>query len=391
VPKISVMLAGLCGNTASTFVASMLELSNESTRPACATSSGPLGELDLLAPRDIAISGWDFSSDNLCEVVSKQRDLPRFSEATMQRLAQIRALPGLQTALDLPPEQIGNYFEVSNAGETIEILASNIQQCAIEAEAACSIVIYLGSPHSVSTDAASMPSDVRAVSWEEVREHPKAYPSSLFYGLAAARAGGHFVDFTPGLAMESKLLHDAAHQAGVQLAGRDGSTGQTYLKLWLAEALHARGIKISAWYSTNVLGNHDGYVLSKPEHAVVKLADKRDGLGAILGYPVEDHYVNIDYVPEWGDRKESWDSVLASGWFDAQIDLKINWRGVDSLLAAPVLFDLIRLLEYGGRYGLAGLRPELGFFFKRPLGREGASPSALYGELISNYVRLAKK
>jgi myo-inositol-1-phosphate synthase len=389
--KLSIMLAGICGNTASALVASCYELTDR-PMPVSTTSQGPLGELDLVSLNDFKFSGWDYRSDTLASVIAAQTDLPALSSSALEKLTSVRPHAALRTVLDIPKEENSdNSFAPNDLGTAIDQLENDILTERKAADADTTVVIYLGSPHSSSPQALSSAFSLRPITWYEAETAYPALPSSLIYGLAAVRSGSHFVDFTPGTALESPLLCKAAEEANVQLAGRDGSTGQTYLKLWLAEALLLRGIKVNGWYSTNVIGNHDGYVLSMPDHSVIKLADKHDGLEALLGYTVPDHHVTIDYVPGWGDRKESWDAVSAEGWLSSKIELRVNWRGTDSLLAVPVLVDIIRLVEYGARHELSGLRPELGFFFKRPLNREGRSPSSLYTEMVSAYTGLSSR
>jgi myo-inositol-1-phosphate synthase len=387
--KLSIMLAGLCGNTAAALVASSYEEAGADHIPPCTTSQGPLAGLDLISLKDLRFCGWDYREDDLASTIATYGDLPPLSSATQRKLRAVRPRPGLRTALDIPEEKdCLNSFSPSDLGDALDQLQTDILSERQLAGADTSVVIYLGSPHSTKLNSTFRNAALRPVTWHEAADSYPVLPASLVYGLAAVRTGSHFVDFTPGVALESPLLCKAAEDVGVQLAGRDGSTGQTYLKHWLAEALLVRGIIVKGWYSTNVIGNHDGYVLSMSDHAAVKLADKRDGLEAILGYRVPDHHVSIDYVPGWGDRKESWDAISAEGWLGSKIELRVNWRGTDSLLAVPILIDIIRLIEYGARYGLAGFRPELGFFFKRPLGREGCPPSSLYTEMVSSYTRL---
>lgn len=388
-PKLSIMLAGLCGNTAAALVASSYEAAGADHIPPCTTSQGPLADLDLVSLRDLSYCGWDYCEDDLARTIATYGDLPPLSAATLRKLEAVRPRPGLRTALDIPVEKDRlNSLSPGDLSDALGQIQTDILSERQVAGAETSVVIYLGSPHSTKLDNTSRTGILRPATWHEAASSYPVLPASLVYGLAAVRSGSHFVDFTPGVALESTLLCKAAEEAGVQLAGRDGSTGQTYLKHWLAEALLVRGITVKGWYSTNVIGNHDGYVLSMPDHAAVKLADKHDGLEAILGYKVPDHHVSIDYVPGWGDRKESWDAISAEGWLGSKIELRVNWRGTDSLLAAPVLIDIIRLIEYGARHGLSGFRPELGFFFKRPLGREGCPPSALYAEMVSSYTQL---
>jgi myo-inositol-1-phosphate synthase len=49
------------------------------------------------------------------------------------------------------------------------------------------------------------------------------------------------------------------------------------------------------------------------------------------------------------------------------MQLKLNWLGRDSLLAAPAVLDLVRLVCHGASCQRTGLLSELSYFFKDPL------------------------
>jgi myo-inositol-1-phosphate synthase len=48
--------------------------------------------------------------------------------------------------------------------------------------------------------------------------------------------------------------------------------------------------------------------------------------------------------------------------------LQFTWQGCDSVLAAPLVIDLVRLTELAMRRGQKGLLKFLASFFKSPLG-----------------------
>jgi myo-inositol-1-phosphate synthase len=74
------------------------------------------------------------------------------------------------------------------------------------------------------------------------------------FASAAAKTGSAFINFTPNLGGEEQL-------STIPYCGRDGKTGQTWLKSVLAPAFRARELRITGWYSTNLLGNEDGRVV----------------------------------------------------------------------------------------------------------------------------------
>jgi myo-inositol-1-phosphate synthase len=171
------------------------------------------------------------------------------------------------------------------------------------------------------------------------------------------------------------------------MAGYDGKTGQTYLKVALASALKARSFYVDGWYSLNILGNADGKNLMDPERAAGKVANKTDLLDDILGYPVGDRYdtpshkVHIDYYPPRGDAKEAWDVIDFQGMFGLSMSIRLNFQGRDSVLAAPLVLDLARWMAVLKTAGRAGPVPELAFYFKKPLGEN--PPLSFQDQILS--------
>ncbi|MEW5908516.1 MAG: inositol-3-phosphate synthase, partial [Thermodesulfobacteriota bacterium] len=103
----------------------------------------------------------------------------------------------------------------------------------------------------------------------------------LFYAVAAADSRIPVVNFTPNPIMLPGFA-ELASKRKIPIAGRDGKTGQTYLKVVLASALKERAFDVAGWYSLNLLGNADGKNLMNPEKAAGKLANKTSVLDEIL-------------------------------------------------------------------------------------------------------------
>jgi len=56
------------------------------------------------------------------------------------------------------------------------------------------------------------------------------------------------------------------------------------------------------------------------------------------------------------------------GIFGLPMTLRLNLQGRDSILAAPLVLDLGRWMAALQSAGIRGLVPELGFYFKKPVG-----------------------
>ena len=123
---------------------------------------------------------------------------------------------------------------------------------------------------------------------------------------------------------------------------------------------------MDSWYSSNLLGNLDGQVLSNEASRNSKLATKRAVLDSILGYKVADHHVDILYCRSKGDEKEAWDSIDLTGFLGKRMQIKINFLCADSILAAPLVIELARLLDFAKQNGSSGPVAPLGVFFKSP-------------------------
>jgi len=202
---------------------------------------------------------------------------------------------------------------------------------------------------------------------------PSKFPD-LAYVLASILSGIPVVNFSPNH-LEFPVIVQQAVKHHVPVCGRDGKTGQTYFKVVLASALKARCLHVDGWYSLNILGNADGKNLLNPERAAGKLANKTELLDDILGYPVGEKYgepchkVHIDYYPPRGDAKEAWDVIDFQGMFGLPMSIRLNLQGRDSILATPLILDLSRWMAVLKFTGRSGLIPELGFYFKKPLGK----------------------
>lgn len=193
-------------------------------------------------------------------------------------------------------------------------------------------------------------------------------PASLVYALAAFDEGCAYVNFTPSFGASAPGMHEAALRAGVPHMGNDGKTGQTLVRTALAPLFRERNLNVLSWSGFNILGNRDGAVLDDPAANAAKTTGKDRVLGSILGPQLGSSLTRIDYVPSLDDWKTAWDFIHFEGFLGTKMHLQLSWHGADSALAAPLVLDLVRLVELAHRQGKSGLQPGLACFFKNPLG-----------------------
>ena len=122
------------------------------------------------------------------------------------------------------------------------------------------------------------------------------------------------------------------------------------------------------------MGNRDGEVLDDPESFKTKEESKLSALDHILQpelYPALysnfDHQVKINYYPPRGDNKEGWDNIDIFGWLGYPMQIKVNFLCRDSILAAPLVLDLVLFLDLAQRCGMSGIQEWLSFYFKSPM------------------------
>jgi myo-inositol-1-phosphate synthase len=198
-------------------------------------------------------------------------------------------------------------------------------------------------------------------------------PPSMLYAYAALKEGVPFINGAPNLTIDVPAMTELARAAGVPVAGKDFKSGQTLLKTVLAPMLKARMLGLRGWYSTNILGNRDGEVLDDPDSFRTKEYSKLGVLGDILQpdqypelYGNVHHKVRINYYPPSGDSKESWDNIDIFGWLGYPMQVKVDFLCRDSILAAPLVLDLVLFTDLAQRAGLAGAQDWLSFYFKNP-------------------------
>ncbi len=214
-----------------------------------------------------------------------------------------------------------------------------------------------------------------------LEESHKDISPSMIYAYAALKSGVPFINGAPALTTDFPAMYELADMMKVPIAGKDFKTGQTLIKTIIAPGLKARMLGIEGWFSTNILGNRDGEVLDDPESFKSKEVSKMSVLETILQpdmypelYKDTYHKVRINYYPPRGDDKEGWDNIDIFGWLGYRMQMKINFLCKDSILAAPVLLDLVLFMDLARRAHLKGIQEWLSFYFKSPMVAPGLYP-----------------
>jgi myo-inositol-1-phosphate synthase len=190
---------------------------------------------------------------------------------------------------------------------------------------------------------------------------------SMLYAYAAFQEGCAYINFTASTAALCPVMQAIGNAAGVPWMGSDGKTGETLVKSALAPMFKYRNLKVLTWQGYNMLGDRDGRVLAHADNLASKVRSKDSVLSSILGYPVHTH-VGIDFVESLNDLKTAWDFIHFEGFLGHRMTMQFTWQGCDSILAAPLVLDMVRLADLAARHGQKGPMVQLAPFFKAPLG-----------------------
>ena len=336
--------------------------------------------VSLASLEDIVFGGWDIFEDNCYEAATTAGVLePALLEKIRPEMEAIKPWPAVFDRRYVKRLDGPNVKKGANKMELAEQVRADIRRFKADNGLDRMVMIWCGSTEifMTETDAhQSIEAFERALQCSDVN-----IPSSMVYAYAALKEGIPYANGAPNLTVDIPALMQLAHDQGCPITGKDFKTGQTLIKTIIAPGLKARLIGINGWYSTNILGNRDGEVLDDPESFKTKEESKKSVLDYILQpdlYPqlYKDlcHVVRINYYPPRGDNKEGWDNIDIVGWLGYPMQLKINFLCRDSILAAPIVLDLVLFLDLAKRAGLSGIQEWLSFYFKSPMHARGLYP-----------------
>jgi myo-inositol-1-phosphate synthase len=374
--RVGVAIVGLGGAVATTAVAGVELMKLD----ACGTDGLPLADVESLVPyTSLVFGGWDLDGDDLAKAAHGHRVLDdRQIEAAGAALAEITPWPAAADPDYCRNAHGSNVVPVAAKRGRVDAIREDLARFR-EAEGLDRVVVVnLASTERWPDLTAASLQTPEAFEQALDRDDPEISPGML-YAYAAIVSDCPYVNFTPSASADVPALLTLAEQRGVPVAGKDGKTGQTMMKTVLAPAFRSRALTVEGWYSTNILGNRDGEVLDDEASLGSKLATKGDVLDSMLGYSVDDHVVRIDYYRPRGDEKEAWDNIDLNGFLGQRMQVKVDFLCRDSVLAAPLVLELVRLVDEAAGRGEGGAQEQLGFFFKAPVTRSGSVPEhALY-------------
>ena len=335
----------------------------------------PLADLASLK-----FAGWDIFEDNSYEAARKAGVLESsLLDKVKDAMEPIRPMKAVFDNDYVRRLHGTNVKQGASKMEKAEMLMDDIRSFRESSGASRLVMVWCGSTEVFHTPAAvhqSLKDFERGLEQND----PEISPSQI-YAYAALKSRVPYANGAPHLTVDTPALLELAKQLEVPVAGKDFKTGQTFMKTLVAPGLKARMLGVAGWFSTNILGNRDGEVLDDPGSFKSKEESKLSALEQILQpelypdlYSNMYHKVRINYYPPRGDSKEGWDNIDIFGWLGYPMQIKIDFLCRDSILAAPLVLDLVLFMDLAQRAGMRGVQEWLSFYFKAPMTAPGLYP-----------------
>ena len=375
--RIGIWFIGAKGGVATTALLGLIALKKQLVGEQGLVTQLPVfADVDLASWKDLVVGGHDIRKSTLFEEAMKLHEVSRAVDerlvvACKSELAKCdkNIKPGVLFNVGSTIEQFATTTlkkKKETPRESIRRVQADLRSFAKKNRLDQVIVVNVASTEP-PIDPSKIPTQWKTL--DKTLDKPASCPlaASSLYAIAALDLGYPYINFTPSLGSAPAAICELAETRGACHMGHDGKTGETLLKSALAPMFAYRNLEIMSWVGHNIFGNMDGKVLDDPVNKKTKVVSKDKLLGQILSYDPQTH-ISIEYIESLGDWKTAWDHIHFRGFLGTPMTMQFTWQGCDSLLAAPLVLDLVRLTEFAQRRGETGLLTFLASFFKSPLG-----------------------
>lgn len=387
VPKLGVMLVGWAGNNGSTLTAGVIanregiswatkdkvqqanyfgSLTQASTIRVGSFNGEEIyapfkSLLPMVNPDDIVFGGWDISKMNLADAMARAKvldiDLQKQLRPYMESMVP---LPGIYDQDFIAANQSSRADNVikGTKKEQVQQIINDIREFKEKTKVDKVVVLWTANTERYSDVIVGLNDTVENLFASLEKNEHEISPSTL-YAIASVMENVPFVNGSPQNTFVPGLI-DLAIKRNSLIGGDDFKSGQTKMKSVLVDFLVGAGIKPTSIVSYNHLGNNDGMNLSAPqtfrskEISKSNVVDDMVSSNGILYEPGEhpDHVIVIKYVPYVGDSKRAMDEYTSEIFMGGRSTIVLHNTCEDSLLAAPIILDLVLLAELSTRIQL---------------------------------------
>ncbi|KAI2289586.1 Myo-inositol-1-phosphate synthase [Ophidiomyces ophidiicola] len=345
--------------------------------------------IPMAHPNDLVIGGWDISGMNLSDAMDRAAVLePSLKELVRKDMAAMKPLPSIYYPDFIAAnqeERANNVLPGSKASwDHVEQLRKDLRD--FKSSNALDKVIVLWTANTERyADLLTGVNDTADNLLKAIKDgHEEVSPSTVF-AVASILENTPFINGSPQNTFVPGAIQ-LAEQHGAFIGGDDFKSGQTKMKSALVDFLINAGIKLTSIASYNHLGNNDGMNLSSHKQFRSKEISKSNVVDDMVAanhvlykkneHP--DHTVVIKYMPAVGDSKRALDEYYAEIFLGGHQTISMFNVCEDSLLASPLIIDLVLLAEVmtrvswkaadGDKYkGFHSVLSVLSYMLKAPL------------------------
>ncbi|XP_043513769.1 inositol-3-phosphate synthase 1-B [Frieseomelitta varia] len=314
--------------------------------------------LPIVNPDDIEIDGWDISNMNLADAMQRAKVLDiNLQKQLIPHLMHMKPRKSIYYSdfIAANQEKRANNIISGTKFEQLKQIRKDIAEFKATKNLDQVIILWTANTERFSEIIPGV-NDTAENLLNAIKEsHSEISPSTVF-AVAAALEGCTYINGSPQNTFVPGAI-ELAEKHKTFIGGDDFKSGQTKLKSVLVDFLVSAGIKPVSIVSYNHLGNNDGYNLSAPQQFRSKEISKSNVVddmvqsNKILYQPGEkpDHCVVIKYVPYVGDSKRAMDEYTSEILLGGHNTIVIHNTCEDSLLASPIILDLVLLAEICSR------------------------------------------
>lgn len=381
VPKLGVMLVGWGGNNGSTVTAGWLanklklswmtkegeqksnylgSLTQASTVRIGSTPKGddvwvPFKQLlPMVEPDDLIFDGWDISSKTLAEAMERAQVLDYgLQKQLIPHMKDMKPRPSIYIPDFIAANQKdrADNLLTGTKQQMMEKIRSDIREFKQTKSLDKVIVLWTANTERFSEIVQGVNDTADNILASIEKGESEVSPSTIF-AVASILEGCTYINGSPQNTFVPGVV-ELAEQRSVFIGGDDFKSGQTKMKSVLVDFLIGAGIKPLSIVSYNHLGNNDGKNLSAPEQFKSKEISKSNVVDdMVASNPLmykqgehPDHVVVIKYVPTVSDSKRAMDEYVSEIFMGGRNTIVLHNTCEDSLLATPIIFDLVILAE----------------------------------------------
>merc|ERR550532_3514759 len=314
----------------------------------------------MVSPNDIVLGGWDISKLPLGEAMERAKVLdydlqqkvkPFMEKEFGQRVVPLPAIFDPSFVAENQASRVDNVISGTKQ-QQMEKVREDLRRFKTEQGVDKIIVLWTANTERYTNVDLDNLHGNKEMLLKAIANNEKEISPSTLYAVACILEGVTFINGSPQNTFVPGVT-ELAIQHNVMLGGDDFKSGQTKMKSVLVDFLVGAGIKPTSIVSYNHLGNNDGKNLSAPQcfrskeisksNVVDDMVDANQVLFKKGEHP--DHVVVIKYVPYVGDSKRAMDEYTSEIFMGGRNTISMHNTCEDSLLATPLIYDLVILAE----------------------------------------------